>query len=107
MSNLRTDLLRMARRNKLVGMWAAEKLGLDCESARAYANDLARGALEVDCNDVLAILRRDFDSAGVVQSDDQILGIMSQSWLDAGRGARTAEASDVAVVQIVRSLQSR
>lgn len=107
MSRLRPDMLRMARRNRLVGMWAAEQLGLDCESAKVYANDLAMGALEVDRNDVLAILRRDFDAAGVIQSDEQILSIMSQSWIDAGRGTRTAEASDTAVVQIVRSLQSR
>lgn len=107
MCSLRTDILRMARRNRLVGMWAAEKLGLDCESAKVYANDLAMGALELDRNDVLAVLRRDFDAAGVVQSDEQILGIMSQSWLDAGRGVRTAEAGDFAVVQIVHSLQSR
>ena len=28
MASLRIDVMRMVRRNKLVGMWAAEKLGL-------------------------------------------------------------------------------
>jgi hypothetical protein len=33
------EMLRMVRRNKLVGMWAAEKLGLVDESAKAYSDD--------------------------------------------------------------------
>lgn len=107
MNSLHADILRMARRNRLVGMWAAEKLGLVGESAKAYANDLARGALDIERNDVLAILRKDFDRAGVVQSDEQILNIMSQSWLEAGRGTKGTDSSDAALVQIVRNLQSR
>ncbi|MBD9373799.1 DUF1476 family protein [Rhizobium sp. ARZ01] len=97
----------MARRNKLVGMWAADKLGLTGENAKAYSDGLARGALEVECNDVLAILRKDFEAAGVVQSDEQILSAMSQAWLKAGRQTKGADASDVALVQIARNLQSR
>src|SRR5262245_10447443 len=40
------DLLRRVRRNKLLGMWAAEKLGLSGESAEAYSSDLAMGTFE-------------------------------------------------------------
>ncbi|WP_244564616.1 ATPase inhibitor subunit zeta [Rhizobium sullae] len=101
------DTLRMVRRNKLVGMWAAQKLGLVGESATAYSNDLARGTLDVKRNDVLAIIRRDFDAAGVVQSKEQILSVMTQSWLDAGRKTDSADASDAALVQIARNLQSK
>ncbi|PTM97759.1 uncharacterized protein DUF1476 [Mycoplana dimorpha] len=97
----------MVRRNRLVGMWAAEKLGLVGESATAYSNDLAKAALEAERNDVLAKIRKDFDAAGVVQSDEQILSVMSNSWLKAGRTANRADASDAALVQIARNLQSR
>ena len=107
MAGLHTDILRMVRRNRLVGIWAAEKLGLVGESAKAYSNNLARGALEAECNDVLATLRKDFDAAGVVQSDEQILNVMSQSWLEAGKGTKGADSSDLALVQIARNLQSR
>lgn len=101
------DTWRIVRRNKLVGMWAAQKLGLVGESATAYANDLARGTLDLKRNDVLVIIRRDFDAAGVVQSKEQILSVMSQSWLEAGRNTDRADASDAALVQIARNLQSR
>lgn len=102
-----SDIWRMVRRNKLVGMWAAEKLGLVGEKATAYSNDLARGALDAERSDILSIIRRDFEAAGVTQSDEQILSIMSQSWLAAGTRAEGADASDVALVQIVRNLRTR
>ena len=47
MNSLNEETLRMVRRNKLVGMWAAEKLGLVGESADEYSNDLAMGTLDV------------------------------------------------------------
>ncbi|WP_348625972.1 ATPase inhibitor subunit zeta [Rhizobium sp. IBUN] len=46
MASLRIDVMRMVRRNKLVGMWAAEKLALAEENAKAYSDELARGAVE-------------------------------------------------------------
>ena len=107
--NQSRELLRLVRRNKLVGMWAAEKLGLAGESAKAYSDDLAMGSLDLRRSDVLGKIRKDFATAGVVQSDDQILNVMNQSWLEAGsREQETrAEASDAALIQIARNLQSR
>ena len=35
-----------ARRNKLMGRWAAEKMGLDAEAAEAYAKDVVLADLE-------------------------------------------------------------
>ena len=63
-------MLRLVRRNKLLGMWAAEKLDLAGESAKAYSDDLAMGTLDVKRSDVLAKIRKDFATAGVVQSDE-------------------------------------
>ncbi|WP_245267926.1 ATPase inhibitor subunit zeta [Rhizobium sp. 42MFCr.1] len=96
--------MRMVRRNKLVGIWAAEKLALADENAKAYSDELARGAADVNRNDILAIIRRDFDAAGVDQSDDDILAIMNVCWLEAGSQTGTSDASDGALVQIARNL---
>lgn len=109
MNSRHEDLLRMVRRNKLVGIWAAKRLGLCDEIAKAYSDDLAMAALDLERSDVLGKIRADFDAAGVDHSDEQILCVMSQSWLDAAdkKQAKRADASDVALVQIARSLQSR
>ena len=103
------EFLRLVRRNKLIGMWAAEKLGLVGESAKAYSDDLAIGSLDLKRCDVLGKIRTDFTAGGVVQSDEQILHVMTQSWLEAGSQEHTtrADASDAALVQIARNLQSR
>ena len=45
MNSLKEEMLRMVGRNKLVGIWAAEKLGLTGEDAKVYSDDLAMCAL--------------------------------------------------------------
>jgi hypothetical protein len=72
------DLKKTIRRNKLLGMWAAEKLRLVGRDADAYADALALGTLDPESSDVLSKIRRDFDAAGVVQSDEQILRVMNE-----------------------------
>jgi len=59
-----------ARRNRMLGAWAAEKLGLKGADADAYAREVVVAALEG--GGVFAKLRKDFDAKGVVQSDHQI-----------------------------------
>ena len=62
-----------ARRNKLLGLWAAEKLGLAGAEAEAYAKDVVRADFEAPGDDdVVAKIRRDFDAKNVDQSDHQI-----------------------------------
>lgn len=61
------------RRNKLLGLWAAEKLGLSGADADAYAKDVIRSDFQKPGDeDVVAKLRQDFDAKGVAQTDDQI-----------------------------------
>ncbi|RWI23886.1 DUF1476 domain-containing protein [Mesorhizobium sp.] len=68
----------MARRNKLLGLWAAEKLGKSGEDADAYAKEVVRADFEeAGDDDVLRKIRADFDAAGVAQSDVQIRGVMN------------------------------
>lgn len=63
----------VARRNKLLGQWAAEKMGLDPEQTDAYAKAVVRSDLEEPGEeDVFRKIRKDFDDAGVNQSDHQI-----------------------------------
>jgi hypothetical protein len=62
-----------ARRNKLLGLWAAEKLALTGAEAEAYANALVVADLEsTGDHDVFTTLRKDFDAKGVNLSDHQI-----------------------------------
>ena len=62
-----------ARRNKLLGLWAAEKLGLAGADADAYAKEIVAADFEeVGDEDVFRKVRKDFDAKNVAQSDHQI-----------------------------------
>jgi len=68
-----------ARRNKLLGLWAAEKLGLTGAAADAYAKEVIVADFEeVGDEDVFRKLRKDFDAKGVSQSDHQIRRAMQE-----------------------------
>jgi hypothetical protein len=68
-----------ARRNKLLGLWAAEKLGLSGPAADAYAKEIVAADFEAPGdNDVAHRLRKDFDAKGVSQSDQQIAVVMNE-----------------------------
>ena len=69
----------MARRNKLLGLWAAEKLGKTGADADAYAQEVVRADFEeAGDNDVFRKVRADFDAAGVAQLDGQIRAMMDE-----------------------------
>lgn len=73
-----------ARRNKLLGLWAAEKLGKTGEAAEAYAKEVIRSDFqEPGDHDVFRKIRADFDSAGVTQSDHQIRRTMEELMITA------------------------
>jgi hypothetical protein len=62
-----------ARRNKLLGLWAAEKMGLTGADADSYALSVVMADFEEPGDhDVVRKIRKDFDAKGVVQSDHQI-----------------------------------
>ena len=68
-----------ARRNKLLGLWAADKLGLAAADAEAYAKTVVVADLEqAGDDDVFAKVRADFDAKGVAQSDHQIRRTMDE-----------------------------
>ncbi|HBM89096.1 MAG: DUF1476 domain-containing protein [Parvibaculaceae bacterium] len=68
-----------ARRNKLVGAWAAELMGLSGDAAEAYGKELVKEDLkEAGDDDVFRKLRADFDAKGIEQSDHQIRRTMDE-----------------------------
>ena len=67
-----------ARRNRLLGQWAAEKLGLADGEAAAYAKDVVMADFEeAGEDDVFRKVRKDFDAKGIEQSDHQIRRAMT------------------------------
>jgi hypothetical protein len=74
----------LARRNKLLGLWAAEKLGKSGDDAQAYAREVVRADMqEAGDEDVFQKIRGDFDAAGVAQSDHQIRRTMEELTVEA------------------------
>ena len=62
-----------ARRNKLLGLWAAELLGKTGEEAEAYAKAVVLSDFEeAGDEDVFRKVRGDFDANNVDQSDHQL-----------------------------------
>jgi len=100
------DLKTTVRRNTLLGMWAAEKLGLAGREAEAYAQALAVGTLDPARSDVFGKVRKDFDAGGVAQSDEQILRVMNELMLEAAKqtGGTGGDVGDAAAVALARKL---
>jgi hypothetical protein len=101
------DWKKTVRLNKLLGMWAAEKLGITGKDAEAYSDALAVGTLDPERSDVLGKIRKDFDVAGVVQSDEQILRVLNEFTLQVGNQMPTAKggAADALTVMLARKLK--
>lgn len=68
-----------ARRNKLLGLWAAELMGMTGEDAAAYAKEVVKSDFEeAGDHDVFRKVRGDFDARGVEQTDHQLRHKMDQ-----------------------------
>lgn len=68
-----------ARRNKLLGLWAAEKMGLSGDAAATYAKTVVEADLkEAGDDDVVAKVFADLKAAGVEQSEHQIRRTMDE-----------------------------
>lgn len=62
-----------ARRNKLLGLWAAELMGLSGDEAEEYGKSVVIADFEeVGHEDVFRKIRGDFDAKGVEMSDHLI-----------------------------------
>lgn len=62
-----------ARRNRLLGLWTAELLGISGPEAEAYAKEVVIADLEeAGDGDVLRKVRGDLEKAGIQRSEAQI-----------------------------------
>ena len=62
-----------ARRNKLLGLWAAELLGKTGDEAAAYAVEVVKSDFEeAGDDDVFRKVHGDLETAGVDQSEHQV-----------------------------------
>ena len=75
-----------ARRNKLLGLWAAEKMQLTKEEANSYAVSVVQADFEeAGDEDVVRKLLGDLTSAGVEADDAMIRAALEEQMIEARR----------------------
>jgi len=69
----------IARRNKMLGLWVAERLGLSGTEAENYARSIVLAEFEQGGDSaVIAKIRKDLEAKGIVQSEHQISRTMTE-----------------------------
>ncbi|MDJ0922726.1 MAG: DUF1476 domain-containing protein [Henriciella sp.] len=69
----------MARRNKLLGLWAADLMDIHGDEAEAYAKTVVLSDLEeAGDDDVFRKVRGDFDAKNIDRTDTQIRDQMAE-----------------------------
>ena len=67
-----------ARRNKLLGLWAAEKLGITGDAANAYAKEVVMSDFEESGDhDVAKKVLKDFAAKGIATSEQDVRRTMN------------------------------
>jgi hypothetical protein len=75
-----------ARRNKLLGQWAAERMGLSQAETDAYAKSVVQADFEeAGDEDVIRKLLGDLTSAGVETSDAEVRAALDEKAVEARR----------------------
>ena len=75
-----------ARRNKLLGLWAAEHMGLSDEHAKAYAGEVVASDFEeAGDEDVIRKVLGDLTAAGVDSTEGQIRDALGHKLVEARR----------------------
>ncbi len=83
----------LVRRNKLLGLWAAEKMGLTGTEAADYAKEVVKADFsEPGEEDVFRKIKEDFTAKGVDQSEHQIRRTMDELMATAAQQIRNDEA---------------
>ena len=84
----------VARRNRLLGQWAAKKMGLTEAEADAYARDVIRADFEAAGDeDVIRKLLGDLTAAGVDCDEEQVRDALRNKQIEARR--QIIEASNL------------
>lgn len=76
----------LARRNRLLGEWAARKMGLSEAEGESYAKDVVRADFEeAGDEDVIRKVLGDLTGAGVETSDGEIRQMLEHKTVEAKR----------------------
>ena len=76
----------MARRNKLLGLWAAEKMGMSPSDGQAYAVEVVKADFEeAGDEDVYRKVKGDLDAKQVEISEHQVRREMEEQLVEAKR----------------------
>ena len=79
-----------ARRNRLLGLWAAERLGKTGPEAKAYARSVVAADFEEPGDeDVIRKVRGDLEAAGLDESETQVRRMMDELMVRAVREIRS------------------
>jgi len=82
------------RRNKLIGLWAAQKLGLSGDEAEAYAKSIVKADFQEPGDaDVLRKLSADFAAKGIDISDDDLHRVLIDKLAEAVGQIEAGKAS--------------
>ncbi len=81
-----------ARRNKLLGLWAADKLGKSGADAEAYAKAVVVADFEeAGDEDVVRKLKSDFAAANLGIDDSEIRSVMTELLLKAAQDIQAGQ----------------
>jgi hypothetical protein len=81
-----------ARRNKLLGQWAASKMGLTAEETDSYAKSVVQADFEeAGDEDVIRKLLGDLTQAGVATDDDEVRTMLAAKAVEARRQLMEAQ----------------
>lgn len=76
----------VARRNRLLGEWAAERMGLSAAETEAYAKSVVQADFEeAGDEDVIRKVLGDLIGAGVDSSDGEVRGALDAKLVEARR----------------------
>jgi hypothetical protein len=76
----------IARRNRLLGEWAANKMGLSAEETQSYAKDVVRADFEeAGDEDVIRKVLGDLTGAGIEVDHEQIREALGHKEVEARR----------------------
>ena len=82
----------IARRNKLLGEWAARKLGLSQEETDSYAKDVIRADFEdAGDGDVIRKVLGDLTAAGIETDESEIRQTLEHKTVEAKRQIMEAQ----------------
>jgi hypothetical protein len=80
-----------ARRNKLLGLWAAEKLGITGDAANAYAKEVVAADFEEDGDkDVLHKVLKDLTAKGTAITELEVRAKMDELMVQAAAQVKAA-----------------